>query len=85
MKIQVANNAIELCFEPWAIDEANKVLNQVKEKRGGNHQNYDAVLDAVLTLLVFRQIEMKNPGTIDDIVKTLASQKLPSVTAEVPR
>ena len=64
MKIKLQECA-ELSFEPAALERAEKAL--VVATDGLCDEDKDDLLDAMATLLLFRSIEKKAPGTINRV------------------
>ena len=77
MKIAI-DKALEFEFDPWSIEEAGKAVARVRH----DHKERSAeVLRAMLTLLLFAELEAQHPGNMarmqSEIDKIVAGLKPP--------
>jgi hypothetical protein len=61
MKIAL-DESVELEFDEWSLDAAGDVIRATMERHS---ERADDVLRAMLTILLFSQIEDQKPGTLE--------------------
>lgn len=66
MKLKLDDGMLEIEFDQWQIDAAAKVIEKI---RHDHRERADNVLKSLLGLLLFGQIEQRNPGTIDRLMR----------------
>lgn len=66
MKLKLDDGMLEIEFDAWQIGEAAKVIEKV---RHDHRERADNVLKSLLGLLIFGQIESRNPGTLDRLIR----------------
>lgn len=69
MKLAIGE-AIEVEFDPWSLEQAQKHLDEIKAKYKDYQSckpdagRYETILNGMFTIMLFAQIEKGNPGSV---------------------